>query len=381
MTFRVEPLGNSAKSCSDAAILPGLVRDFEGLGDEDVRTGLSVSDGQIPTISLISPVSGAFISGAGNFTLLYALSESMSGASIVARFTDGSGSVVDYSLSANSTAGTKNVPVSGSAAGLSDGKTYSLAIVGEDLSGNASSSNVVSNVRYDVSPPSVPSLSSPANGAYLNVATPSLSWVGSTDNASQSEGILYEIQVSLAVDFSSMFAFGTASSGSTSFTLSPAAVTNTGYYWRVRSSDEAGNLSAWSSVRGFTFDSFAPSFSDSSAWNVTRSFASRVKNGDVLRIASTVSDNLPDTLFSTGISADFSSAGGGASLVPDSFSAGLAVWERTVSCSDGNRNVTVSASDLAGNSSSVEVPFVCDNAPPAVNGAAITAPVSGAFVS
>jgi hypothetical protein len=153
------------------------VRDFEGLGDEDVRTGLSVSDGQIPTISLISPVSGAFISGSGNFTLLYALSESMSGATLSARFTDGSGSVVDYSLSANSTAGTKNVPVSGSTVGLSDGKTYSLAIVGEDLSGNASSSSVVSSVRYDVSPPSVPSLSSPANGSYLNVPTPSLSWV------------------------------------------------------------------------------------------------------------------------------------------------------------------------------------------------------------
>lgn len=139
----MEPLGNTAKSCSDASVLPGLVRDFEGIKDEDVRTSLSVSDGQIPTISLISPVSGAFISGAGNFTLLYALSESMSGAMLMARFTDGSGSFIDYSLSANSTAGTKNVPVSGSSIGLLDGKTYSLVIVGEDLAGNPASSNLV----------------------------------------------------------------------------------------------------------------------------------------------------------------------------------------------------------------------------------------------
>lgn len=114
---------------------------------------------------------------------------------------------------------------------------------------------------------------------------------------------------------------------------------------------------------------------------MTRSFASRVKNGDVLRIASTVSDNLPNTLFSTGISANFSSAGGSASSAPDSFSLGNALWERMVSCSDGNRNVTVSVSDLAGNSSSVEVPFVCDNTPPAVNGSTINAPAPGAFVS
>lgn len=119
------------------------MRDFEGIKDEDVRTVLSVSDAQIPSISLTSPVNNAFISGAGNFTLLYTLSESMSGTSLVARFTDGSGSVVEYSLSANSTVGTKNVPVSGSSIGLLDGKTYSLVIVGEDLAGNPASSNLV----------------------------------------------------------------------------------------------------------------------------------------------------------------------------------------------------------------------------------------------
>ncbi|MFZ3233148.1 MAG: hypothetical protein WA194_06620 [Patescibacteria group bacterium] len=57
----------------------------------------------------------------------------MSGSTLFANFTDGSGSVVSASLASAATAGNKSKTLTGSSIGLLDGRTYSLAISGKDL--------------------------------------------------------------------------------------------------------------------------------------------------------------------------------------------------------------------------------------------------------
>lgn len=226
VTFSVEGLGNGGKTCNDLSAIPGLIRDADGLANEDAATGKTVSDSQIPAISITSPTAGSYVAGAGAFTLLYSLSENMSGSTLTADFTDASGAVVSVPLASVATAGNRSKTLTGSAIGLVDGKTYSLRIHGQDLAGNASASSTVTGIVYDVSAPSAPALASPADNGFVKLASPSLSWAGSTDNVSAASAISYEVQVSLAIDFSAMFAFGTAS-GSTSYSVSPALVTNT----------------------------------------------------------------------------------------------------------------------------------------------------------
>ncbi|MFB0965726.1 MAG: hypothetical protein QMC36_08845 [Patescibacteria group bacterium] len=52
----------------------------------------------------------------------------MSGATLFAHFTDGSGSVVSASLASAATAGNKSKTFTGSSIGLLDGRTYSLVV-------------------------------------------------------------------------------------------------------------------------------------------------------------------------------------------------------------------------------------------------------------
>lgn len=178
-----------------------------------------------------------------------------------------------------------------------------------------------------------------------------------------------------------MHAFGTTT-GTASFSVSPALVTNTGYYWRVRPTDSAGNVGSWSAVRAFFFDDVAPSVSASSyVWNNARSFSGYVKSGDSLQLRAPVTDNYASALFATGITADLSPYGGAASVNASVFSAGRADWNFTASCTDGTKSVLVTATDLAGNSSNRSVSAICDNTAPAVTDSTVTSPTAGAFVS
>lgn len=385
VTFSVEGLGNGGKTCSDLSALPGLVRDSEGLTNEDTATGKTVSDSQIPAISITSPTAGSYVAGAGVFTLLYALSETMSGATLKADFTDSSGSVVSVSLASSATAGNRSRTLTGSSVGLVDGKTYSLRISGQDLAGNSASSSSVAGIVYDVSAPSAPALASPVDNGYVKLASPSLSWAGATDNVSSASAISYEVQVSLAIDFSAMFAFGNAAGGSTSYSVSPALVTNTGYYWRVRANDSAGNVGGWSAVKKFFFDNVAPAISSSASntyvYNQTRSLTGYVKSGDALQLRSVVTDNYPAALYATGILANLSSFGGGSSVSAGSYASNQAVWNISATCTDGTKTVAISASDAAGNSSNQNVSAICDNTAPAVTDATVTAPAASSFVS
>lgn len=93
-------------------------------------------------------------------------------------------------------------------------------------------------------PPSAPTLSSPADSATGISATPDLQWSASPGATS------YQAQVSIASSFSSTV-FNQTGISTTQVTVSPALNASTTYYWRVNASNSAGN-SSWSSVRSFT---------------------------------------------------------------------------------------------------------------------------------
>jgi hypothetical protein len=93
-------------------------------------------------------------------------------------------------------------------------------------------------------PPSTPSLSTPANGATAASVTPNLQWNASSGATS------YQAQVSTASGFSSII-FDQSGISTTNVTASPALNSNTTYYWRVNASNSSGT-SGWSTVRSFT---------------------------------------------------------------------------------------------------------------------------------
>jgi subtilisin family serine protease len=98
-------------------------------------------------------------------------------------------------------------------------------------------------------PPAAPGLNSPANGA-TGVAVPAvLSWNISTGASS------YEVQVSIAPDFGTLFYDQT---GITTTSASvPGLASNTLYYWRVNATNGYGT-SGWSAVWHFTTAAPAP---------------------------------------------------------------------------------------------------------------------------
>ncbi|MFB0965724.1 MAG: hypothetical protein QMC36_08835 [Patescibacteria group bacterium] len=167
--------------------------------------------------------------------------------------------------------------------------------------------------------------------------------------------------------------------------MSPGAATNTGYYWRVRPTDAAGNVGAWSPSREFFFDNVAPTISslgsESYFWNQSRSFSGYVKSGDVVQLRSKITDNYAGTLFSTGISANLSAYSAGSNVTAGSFAANVATWNFTATCSDGTKTATVSATDLATNSASYGIAAICDNTAPSVSDSVISYPSPSAYVS
>jgi hypothetical protein len=95
--------------------------------------------------------------------------------------------------------------------------------------------SVVRTFIVDITPFGVPTLSAPVNGAALVSQSPMFTWVAIT-------GATYEIQLDSVNPPSHTYTATTAS-----FTP-PGVLLPTTYYWRVRSKDAVGNVSAWSST-------------------------------------------------------------------------------------------------------------------------------------
>jgi hypothetical protein len=140
------------------------------------------------------------------------------------------------------------------------------------IGGDASNEGFVTQIVLDADASGdltadAPTLLSPADGAtFHNGLTGRLEWSGVTD-ASGVEA--YEFQVSVRSDFAKDFILHRGAIRGTDVVI-PPSVGNTGglclctYFWRVRTADRAGNVSAWSATRTFTVSGTAgqPTISD-----------------------------------------------------------------------------------------------------------------------
>ncbi len=133
---------------------------------------------------------------------------------------------------------------------LSEG-WHNWYIVANDTIGNLLRSIETWSVLIDTTAPSVVSLISPSDGAYLNNNIIDLTWHKSVDNLSGVDH--YILQYTQDITFSS---------GVIETTLVDTAFSvvlfDTTYYWRVKARDQATNESAWSSIWSFEIDTHVP---------------------------------------------------------------------------------------------------------------------------
>jgi len=106
---------------------------------------------------------------------------------------------------------------------------YQLRDAGLNLS-----STVEAAITYDITPPSTPELTSPANGGTINESTPTLAWNAATDNLS---GIAsYEINLDGSV----------ATQGATTSYTPGTALAESPHTWEVKARDRAWNWGVYS---------------------------------------------------------------------------------------------------------------------------------------
>jgi hypothetical protein len=110
------------------------------------------------------------------------------------------------------------------------------------------------------SPPNAPTLSSPANGAVITTATPTLQFTGSDPDVGDTQQS-YDLQVSTDATFASVTHWNIAAqtTGQTGFSVSrtyagTALARGTTYYWRARTTDQDGVAGAWSAGRSFRYN-------------------------------------------------------------------------------------------------------------------------------
>jgi hypothetical protein len=222
------------------------VRAVDGTGDaSDWSTPWSFTvDTTAPGVpTLVSPAAGA---KTNNTTPTLDWSD----------LTDPSGVTYSLQVATNSSFTTPVVNVSGitvsqyTTPALSAG-IYYWHVKTVDGAGNASAWTTGRSFTIDTTPPGVPLLQSPVNGAATSDNTPSLDWSDVTD----ASGVSYSLQVASDSGFNSLVV---DAGGLSSSAYTTAALADGTYYWRVRGVDGAGNSSAWTSAWHFTVDTAAP---------------------------------------------------------------------------------------------------------------------------
>ncbi len=130
------------------------------------------------------------------------------------------------------------------------GATNQVVFSASDMAGNVRTYGPYS-VLVDTTPPPVPTLSAPADGAVFAISSIPVSWTAVTDGGSGLAG--YELQLSAASDFNPVtYSSFTAN---LSLVLNDVPYLN---YWRVRSRDNSNNYSAFTSYRSFYVDASSP---------------------------------------------------------------------------------------------------------------------------
>jgi hypothetical protein len=139
--------------------------------------------------------------------------------------------------------------------------TISEETAGTTLTCSATSSGGINSesvtIKLDKTPPSVPILSSPANGSYLTTLSPNLTWASATDTLS---GLKTSDTYRYQVDNDSTFPYPRDRDDYTTATnpkYTPTLSEGT-YYWRIAARDAAGNSSDFSQTWSFTLDITPP---------------------------------------------------------------------------------------------------------------------------
>ena len=232
---------------------------------------------------------------------------------------------------------------------LGDNAHASVDLRARDAAGNESAAATLSN---DIVAPATPVIALPATDTESSFATP-------TVTGSAESGTTVTIYKN-----GSLVGTGTASTGSFSVTTDPLGADGS-YALTVVSTDAAGNVSSLSAGVTYVLDTTAPVVSSVTLTDSTIASTSFAKNGDTLVLTAHVADANLAGMSASDITADFTSVGGGAAVNPASLVAGLATWTGlTVSASDGSQDVTVAATDKAGNSGHASHTIVVDNTAP-----------------
>ncbi|MEK7721142.1 MAG: hypothetical protein AAB359_02000, partial [Elusimicrobiota bacterium] len=154
-----------------------------------------------------------------------------------------------YSITAGTAAYTDDWPADFAA--LQEWATNYVSARGYDLLGRSVSVADVFHVWKDTTPPPVPGLAAPADGAFYSTATVAFSWPAVSDLKSGLAG--YELELSTSADFTPLIY--------SSFTANLSVSVNNlsgPQYWRVRSKDNLANYSGFASTRAFYVDLSSP---------------------------------------------------------------------------------------------------------------------------
>ena len=127
-----------------------------------------------------------------------------------------------------------------------------------DLAGNAIAYGPYA-VQVDTTPPPVPVMSVPADGALYSTTTVSFTWSSASDLLSGVAG--FELQLSTSQNFTPV----ALSSFTVNLSTSIVNLSESLQYWRIRAKDNAGNYSAYASTRAFYVDVSSPVITNNQA--------------------------------------------------------------------------------------------------------------------
>ena len=222
--------------------------------------------------------------------------------------------------------------------------------------------------RLDKISPSVPVLVSPIGGISINDNTPLMLWKDSTDFETGVSGYYLEIY-SNCTNFNDVLTCQTVHSYTTEelseYQVEDTLPENT-YLWRVKAVDKAGNESNWSNFGKFTIDT-PPEFSLSGIkYTYLENGVSKTEVQDRY-ITNWNTPVFVGNLTSTDIASVKVVINGIG--YPATINKNDMTWEATISSSllDGSYNVEIIATDLTGNTSTIEkYLFIDTKAPTAI---------------
>jgi uncharacterized protein YceK len=140
---------------------------------------------------------------------------------------------------------------------LADGEYYWRAQA-QDAAGNQSAWSATRSFTLDTATPAAPAPAGPANAALVNVWPTLTAMYSDSSGGSGSGSVAFQLCTTAActTTIASSTVAGVAGDAIASWT--PGTRADGAYYWRVQSTDSAGNLSGWSATRSFTFDDTPP---------------------------------------------------------------------------------------------------------------------------